>query len=170
MATVLTFDDLNTGAAGAVASSAYAGFTFNGWWHIDNPPYAYPYASSPTVIYNSESEYTQTPEILSASAFDLLSVYLADFNSGTVDLLGYSGSSLLYSLSVAPGTGSMTQYALNFIGIDKFVMRTSSASTYAFLDNFEYVPAGSSVPEPASLALVGLCLAGLGASRRRRGA
>lgn len=166
-AAVLNFDDLNTGGAGAVSSSAYSGFTLNGWWHIDNPPYSYPYASSPTTIYNSESAYTNTPEIISSSPIDVLSIYLADYNSGTVDLLGYSGSSLLYSLTVDPVVGSMTQYTLNFNGIDRFVMQTTSGVTYAFMDNFEYVPGGNSVPEPASLALLGLGFAGLVLSRRK---
>jgi len=163
-ATVLTFDDLNTGGAGTVASS-YGDFTLNGWWHIDNPPYSYPYVSAPTVIYNSESAYTNTPEILSNLPIDLLSVYLADYDTGgSVTLLGYSGSSLLYSSTVALGP-SMSQYNLNFMGIDKFVMETPAAS-YAFLDNFEYQ--ASSVPEPASLALVGLGLAGMSFLRRRQ--
>lgn len=167
-ASVLNFDDLNTGGAGAVSSSAYTGFTLNGWWHIDNPPYGYPYASFPTVIYNSESNYTNTPEILSSSKINVLSVYLADFSSGTVDLLGYSGASLLYSLTVDPVNGAMTKYALNFNGIDRFVMRTTNGKTYAFLDNFEYEAAGNNVPEPASLALIGLGVAGLVVSRRQR--
>lgn len=165
-AAVLTFDDLNTGSAGSVPAS-YAGFTLNGWWHIDNPPYSFPYASAPTIIYNSESNYTNTPEIVSATPIDVLSVYLADFSSGSVTLLGYSGSSLLYSSTIALGA-TMTQYALNFEGIDRFVMQTTDGVTFAFLDNFEYANANT-VPEPGSLALLAVGLiGGLGIRSRRK--
>lgn len=162
-ATVLTFDDLNTGGAGAVAP-AYGDLTLNGWWHIDTPPYGYPAASAPTILYNSESAYTNTPEILFASTVDVLSVYLADFSSGTVTLHGYLGTTLLHSLTVDPVAGVMTKFMLGFTGIDKFVMETTQGRTYAFMDNLEY---GASVPEPASLMLMGFALAALGAARRK---
>lgn len=162
-ATVLNFDDLNTGGAGAVASS-YAGFTFNNWWHIDSPPYGYPTQSFPTVIYNSESSYTNTPEILFGSSMDVLSVYLADFNSGSVTLRGFSGATELYTLNFAL-TGSMQQYNLNFMGIDRFVMQTTAGTTYVFMDDLEL---DSAVPEPAALSLVGLGLLGVALARRQK--
>lgn len=163
-AAVLTFDDLNTGGAGAVSTS-YAGYIFNNWWHIDSPPYSYPNASAPTVIYNSESSYTNTPEIVFGTAVDVDSLYLADYNSGSVTLRGYSGATEIYTDVIAL-TSSMVQYAINFDGIDRFVMETTPGSTFAFLDNLEVN--ASSVPEPATLALASLGLASLGVTRRRR--
>lgn len=60
----------------------------------------------------------------------------------------------------------MTEYTLNFNGIDKFVMETSAGTSYSFMDNFTYESAN--VPEPATIALMGLGFAGMNYMRRRQ--
>ncbi len=164
-ATVLTFDDLNSNSTGIVPNS-YAGLTFNNWWHIDTPPYSYPYTSAPTVIYNSEDPYTNAPEILFGQTVDVLSVYLADFSSVSVTLHGYLGATELFTTTVFPNSSFMTQYTLSFTGIDSFVMQTTDGE-YAFMDNLEYKVTAVPEPETYALFMAGLGLMGFIARRRK---
>lgn len=164
MAGVLHFDDLAGGDFAGPVPTNYAGFTFNGWSFINAVDAPYPYASAPIIVYNAEDPYTNTPEILFGSRYNVKSVYLSDFNAGSVTLRGFAGATETYTSVLSIGQ-SMTKFDLNFMGIDRFVMETPQGMTFAFLDDLEIQPA----PEPGSLALMclGLLCAALHSHRRR---
>jgi len=165
MAGVLHFDDLAGGDFSGPVPINYAGFTFNGWSFINAVDAPYPYASAPIIVYNAEDPYTNTPEILFGSRYNVKSVYLSDFNSGgSLTLRGFSGATEIYTSVLGIGQ-SMTKFDLNFMGIDRFVMETPQGMTFAFLDDLEIEPA----PEPGSLALMclGLLCVALHARRLR---
>lgn len=90
-------------------------------------------------------------------------------------LQAFNGSGLLESLTISPVFGSN---AGDFFGLSNLAGATYALLTqnqdgyyasggvdYVFVDNFRF--AQGSVPEPASLALLGIGLAGVGAMRRK---
>ena len=161
-AAVLTFDDL-TSASFGVVPTAYAGYTFNNWTYINNPPYWYPSASGTTILYNTDSS---SAEILFGGLVDVDSVFLADYStSNNVTLQGFAGATLKYTAPLSPVAGSMTQYFINFVGIDRFVFGIPNGQ-YAFIDSIE-VNSSTPVPEPVSLLLLAAGGVAMGLSRRR---
>ncbi|MDT9001668.1 PEP-CTERM sorting domain-containing protein [Paucibacter sp. APW11] len=84
--------------------------------------------------------------------------------------------SVLVTLSLSDGsTTSFTPTSLadsfrgfvSTVDISSFTISGPGSSLYASLDNLTVGTAGNTVPEPGSLALVGLAAAGLFATRRR---
>lgn len=92
-----------------------------------------------------------------------------NFQSVLISLLLSDGSSVDFT------PASLADSYRGFLAdtfITSLVISGPGPSRYATLDNLTVgtVPGGNTVPEPASLALVGLAFAGLAASRRRRAA
>lgn len=87
--------------------------------------------------------------------------------SWTIDLFD-SSDSLIETLSIS----AQTAIGADFLGASgaaiSRVLMTPSAFDLIFLDDFRYVVATQSVPEPSTLAIAVLSLGLLGAARRRR--
>lgn len=116
-----------------------------------------------------------TGVILFSYSTGIQGVLPAAYSAFGVDVRGYDESSTAFSITFSDGE-SFNVTANNpggvFFGalLDNAVTGFSIVPTgsYVAIDNVAFGDTGNNVPEPASLALVGLGLAGLAVSRRRK--
>ncbi len=87
-------------------------------------------------------------------------------------LSAFSGASLLETLTINPTRASNAgdYFGIASSGITHATMVNNGGYDYVFIDNFTYSAGATAVPEPASLALLGLGLAGIGFARRKKSA
>jgi hypothetical protein len=167
-ATTLTFDGLTTAGAEDITlnNQGYGGLTWttgNNWTLFSKTSYPVPTVSG---NYGLVNNFGANPAIVSGSAFSFNSVEIVGwyFNAPTsVGIRAYDSSHNLIGDTglVGINTSSYTLIAPNWSGVSELDFY---GGQYFALDDMII----NSVPEPATLSLLGLGLVGLGLMRKRR--
>jgi hypothetical protein len=164
-ATVIHFDDLS-GDETLPIDAGYAGFNWENMGTISADSYPGSGFEAGTVSpANVAYNWYGMPATISKADGNAWEYTGAYFTSAWVDqeiaFEGWRNGQLLFaSGAYTLGTTTPSWIQLDWAGIDTLVIYNSSPTAWA-MDEF-------TVPEPASLALVGTSLAGLIAARRRK--
>jgi hypothetical protein len=178
----ITFDDLPQTFDSALASP-YQGFDWQNFRYYSFtanagfPTWQNGIVSQPNAAYSGgEIGTTQIiGTISSATPFDFVSAYLGSPNYATMNLTvqGLQGSTVAFSQVVSVNNNGADPFTFNFINIDSLRLFGSDTAgdpcgtfncSQFTVDNLQFAPANSTIPEPATLLLVG---GGLVALRRR---
>jgi PEP-CTERM motif len=168
-ATVVTFDDLT--GAGTLADG-YGGITWNGQWDY------YDFAQFPyTPKSDFERIYNNTQSSPSEFSFGAPSVFDGAWFSGYADVDGfganpihfdlYDGATLVWTSGTLLPSDTPAFLASGYSGLVTRVAVSSDSGDYYVMDDVTF-NGSAPVPEPASLTLLGLGLAGMGARRWRQ--
>jgi len=184
-AAVIDFDDLAGGSlsAGTLVTNQYAGVgvtfvdSYTGGAHAENfLGSLMPGSSAPNVLWTDQgggSLSGQYLEVLFSSAVTGVSALFGTSLGADITLEAYSGTTLLNSLTLV-GSVSSGGVLSGTIGVGdagvtsaRFFSNSGGGRSFNFsIDNLAFN--SGTVPEPGTLALLGLGLAGLGVSRRRK--
>lgn len=164
-AVVITFDTLPTGSTAAVGAFDALGVRFNQALTIGCGCGDLPSSAPNTALSGGGGDITGY-FLGSVTAVDFISVFAGDVGGDvdTVTLNGYDAADQLVSTATFTGESAQT-LSISGAGMVRFEILQSGAIA---IDDFTFNPAAATVPEPATLALAGLALAGLAASRRRK--
>ncbi|MGB9110459.1 MAG: PEP-CTERM sorting domain-containing protein [Telluria sp.] len=173
MAAVITFDPLALNTAGLAAVSNYteAGFSVSGPLGTIGAQFAGAYAGSASLFLANPGNVATLAKVdgstFSLNSIDLSALAPSWYGGGaTVTFTGnvHGGGTLTQSFTTGTALGFDTYTFSGFDMLDS-VSWVQAAPYYQF-DNI-VVDASAAVPEPGTLALFGVALAGLGALRRK---
>lgn len=143
-------------------TSDYAGsYNTRGRLYLENGPY------DSSMAYSMRFDFAAAVSAFGFNWGAADNIWLLSAYDATDSLLGS------YSLTATGPSNAGEYFGLAFGGIAyaTLVNQSGDAGDYVMIDNFTYNGGGDvEVPEPTSLALFGLGLAGLVASRRKRSA
>jgi len=180
-ATVLDFEGLITSDSGPIPAG-YGGFTWNSTYLLSDNSYTGAWGNtygSPSGEYaafsSGDDDGTRNKTVTSSVSFDFTGAYFTGWaendlpmgsTAASLIINGYNGATLVDSTIFGLPTDAYSWVQVDFIGVTKLEFLTPEYPDYWLMDDFTYNE--SQIPEPTTLALMGIGLAGIGFARKKK--